>query len=198
MRGIRDFVIYTDVVYNDTFKTESGLELFGDKRFLQKRLSQKEVVIKSCPFEYKGEDVTGWQAIIDPTIYFKNIFDHGEGQNNEVEGHKGHFTVQHNMILAVRKDETEEWQGFEKNILVKKVMDDSKEKVTSSGIITELSGKKEKQGYATVDIPNCGLKTGDTVIYHDYYGVDVFLESSELLWIREKDVLVKVLEDEQV
>ena len=196
MKSIHDFIVYTDIVFNETFKTESGLELFGDNRFLQKRLAQREVEIKAMPLNYEGEDIVGYQAFIDPTIYFQNLYDHGKGANNEIIGHKGFFKVQANMILAIRKDENSEWKGFGENLVVSKVMDSGEEK-KSGLIITEIAKPKELKGVAVVEIPNDDLlrdevSKGDTIRYNDYYGVDVYIDDKEYTWIRTKDCLAKV------
>lgn len=196
MKSLHDFIVYTDVVFNETFKTESGLELFGDNRFLQKRLAQREVEIKAMPLNYESENIVGYQAFIDPTIYFQNLYDHGKGVNNEISGHKGFFKVQANMIIAIRKDSQSEWIGFGENLIVSKVMESGEEK-KSGLIITEIAKPKEIKGVAVVQIPNADLLRdevvkGDTIRYNDYYGVDVYIDGKEYTWIRTKDCLAKV------
>lgn len=194
MVSIRDFIVFTDVVFNETFTTGSGLELFADKRFSQKLLAQREVEIKSMPLDYKGENIVGWQAFIDPTIYFQNLYDHGKGDNNEIAEQKGFFKVQPNMIIAVRKDSESEWQGFENNLVVEQVME-SQEEVKSSIIILEVPKSKPLKGVCKVVVSNTELDNvipGDTLRFNDYYGVTVYLNNKELLWIRVKDCLAKI------
>jgi co-chaperonin GroES (HSP10) len=194
MKAIRDFIIFTDVVFNETFKTESGLELFADNRFSQKILAQREVEIKAMPLEYEGEDIVGWQAFIDPTIYFQNLYNHGKGDNNEVSGYKGHFKVQPNMIIAIRKDANSQWQGFEGNLIVEQVMDSQEEK-KSGLIILDIPKSNPVKGVAKVVVSNEELDdviVGDKIHFNDYYGVTAYLDNKELLWIRTKDCLAKI------
>ncbi|MDR2223556.1 MAG: co-chaperone GroES [Flavobacteriaceae bacterium] len=194
MKSIGDFIIFTDVVFNETFKTESGLELFADNRFSQKLLAQREVEIKAMPLEYEGEDIVGWQAFIDPTIYFQNLYNHGKGDNNEVAGYKGHFKVQPNMIIAIRKDSNSQWQGFEGNLIVEQVIDSQEEK-KSGLIILDIPKSNPVKGVAKVVVPNEELDdviVGDKIHFNDYYGVTVYLDNKELLWIRTKDCLAKI------
>lgn len=197
MKSINDFIVYTDVVFNDTFKTANGVELFADKRFSQKRLAQLEVEIKELPLNYKGEDIKGYKALVDATIYFQNDYNHGKGVNNEIEGHKGFFKIQPSMIIAVRENESSEWVGFDDNLLVEQVMSENKE-TTSGLIILEIKKSEPVQGLAKVAVTNKKMidddvNVGDTIKYNDYFGVDVHIEGRLLKWIRVKDCLAKVV-----
>lgn len=195
MIAVHDFIIYTDIVFNETFKTKGGLELYGDKRFLQKRLAQRIVEIKELPLNYEGEDIKGFQALIDITIFIQNNYDHGKGMNNEVIGHEGYYKIQSNMIIAVRENDRSDWIGFANNLLVEKIMEEEEVK-KSILIILETPKLKAKKGFAKVLSINSNLPElikGDVIQYNDNYGVDVFLEGKELLWIRVKDCLTKVM-----
>ncbi|MHC5200856.1 co-chaperone GroES [Myroides sp. LJL119] len=146
-----DFIVFTDVVFNDTIENDTielqgGAKLFLDARFSEKRLAQREVIIRSVPLNYEGEDISSYQAIIDPTIYFRNMYHHGKGDNNEVPGMKGCFKVPASMIVAIRKDESEPWIGFVDNFIGEKVMD-SNEEVKQGLIITEIAKPKELKVY---------------------------------------------------
>ncbi|MDM1494998.1 co-chaperone GroES [Myroides odoratimimus] len=195
MQSIKDFIIYSEVDLRDTFKTESGLELFADKRFSQKLLANREVIVQSIPLDYTGENITGWQAFIDPTIYFRNNYNHGKGDNLEIPGEKGCYKVQPNMIIAVRKDSNSEWIGFENNLVVEPIVEKFQEN-EPQGLILGVPKTRTKDGYCKVIITNNRLDDileGDTVLFNHEYGVDVYLDSKKYLWIRVKDCLAKVM-----
>ncbi|MCP1996660.1 co-chaperone GroES [Flavobacterium sp. HSC-61S13] len=200
MRAVHDFIVFQPQIFNKTFKTKGKVELYGDERFLQKRLANTIVIIKRLPLGYEGSNIIGYQALIDPTIYFTQIYDHGKGDNQEIKGYPGYFKVQKSMIVMIRKDDVSEWIGFGENLAVELVMEDAKEE-KSGLIITEIKREpKNINGLAKVfsvnqDLQDSGVKKGDKVFIERKWVVSFWIDGDEYLWIRNCDVLAKYEED---
>ncbi|WP_430611482.1 co-chaperone GroES [Flavobacterium sp. JP2137] len=200
MNAVHGFIIFQPQVFSKTFETESGIELYGDERFLPNRLANRIVTIKHLPLGYQGENIEGYQALIDPTIYYKQLYDHGKGDNQEIKGHPGHFKIEKNLIVMIRKDADSEWVGFGENLAVELVMEEAKEEKAGL-IITEIKkAPKNINGLSKVlcvnqELADSGVKKGDKVFIERKWVVSFWFGGKEYLWIRNCDVLAKYEED---
>lgn len=196
MKHIYNYIIQISHEYNEKFKTESGMEWFGNKDFSYDRLSNRYATIVGQPIDFDGERLEiGTKVIIDPSIYYHSI--HGDNDRlqvttNTIDREKGLYSVEPQNIVLYEKDG--QWFGYLNNFLGKQIIKAQDEKIIG-GIITEIS-KKEKTNDYDVVYPNEFLKeyevdVGDRLCMKPNYGVSIWINGKEFTWLRNSEVLAK-------
>ena len=200
MRGYNDFIIKVDVVYNKTFKTESGLELHADSRFSQDRLANRIAVVEEIPLTLQGKTPIkkGFQVMIDPTIFYENEYVATGVQMTPftIDKNKGLYKIKDEMIVLYREDENSEWKANAENLLIRFKKEEVAEKKVGSIII---ENKKEivSKDHATILHANEllqeeGIQDGDLLFVQQCYGVPFWIHGIEYNWIHNRHVLAKL------
>ena len=200
MKGYNDFIIKVDIVYNKTFKTESGLELYGDSRFSQDRLSNRIAVVQEIPLtlEDKTPIKKGFQVMIDPTIFYEAEYLVTGVQMTPftIDKNKGLYKITNEMIVMYRENENSDWKGNSENLLVKFKKEKVSEKKTDN-IIIEIEKETVSKTHAVVFCSNKlmqeeGIKEADLVFVQDGFGVPFWIDGIEYNWIHNRHVLAKL------
>ena len=200
MRGYNDFIIKVDVVYNKTFKTESGLELHADSRFSQDRLANRIAVVEEIPLTLEGKTPIkkGFQVMIDPTIFYENEYVATGVQQTPftIDKNKGLYKIKDEMIVLYREDKNSEWKANAENLLIRFKKEEVAEKKVGSIII---ENKKEivSKDHATILHANEllqeeGIQDGDLLFFLYCYGVPFWIDGIEYNWIHNRHVLAKL------
>lgn len=200
MRGYNDFIIKVDVVYNKTFKTESGLELHADSRFSQDRLANRIAVVEEIPLTLEGKTPIkkGFQVMIDPTIFYENEYVATGVQMTPftIDKNKGLYKIKDEMIVLYREDENSDWKANAENLLIRFKKEEIAEKKVGSIII---ENKKEivSKDHATILHANEllqeeGIQDGDLLFVQQGYGVPFWIDGIEYNWINNRHVLAKL------
>ena len=61
MKSITDFIIHIPKPFNETFTTEQGLKLFGDKRWLAQKMANCTAKVIEEPIENKTSIKKGFE-----------------------------------------------------------------------------------------------------------------------------------------
>jgi len=194
MVAIHDFIIEVKQAFNETFKTEGGLELYADKRFLGHKLSNRIAKVVECPALRSSIIKPNYEVLIDPTIFYSQAYEKTGQQENQyvLDKEKGHYKISPSMIVLYRETPESDWVGFEQNLLVEFYKEPIEPK--TSLIITEVVEPEYIQGIAKVTYPNeelveFGVLTGDTIHIKNNFGVAFYLDGKEFFWIRNRDIL---------
>lgn len=197
MQHIYNYIIKLSKEFNDTFKTESGIELYGDKDFSQDRLSNRYAVIIGQPLLFDGELLElETKVLIDPTVYYHSI--HGEDDDlqlttNTIDRQKGIYSIEPENIVLYKKEG--KWFGYLDNFLGKCVFKKKQDTVVG-GIILEFR-KNEKTNQYEIIYPNKFLlehdaNTDDVLYMKPKMGVSVWIDGKEFTWLRNSEVLGKM------
>ncbi len=145
MTGLHEFIIKLDRPLNETFKTESGLEFYGNDRFHVDRLSNRVAKVVSTPVFHETPIKAGYEVMIEPTIFHKQIYRAKEQDyTNLVDKEKGLWRVIPQMIILYRKDKSHQWEGYLQNVLVEPIIEKEKE-IKSSLILPQAKIKFKRQ-----------------------------------------------------
>lgn len=194
MKSTFDFIVKQDNPFNDTITTKNGAKLYLDKRFSQEKLVNKEVDVVETPFLIKTSIKVGDKVLIDPTI-FHNMHNElaGEIENpNIVDKKQGHYKISPEMIVCFKDKKTKQWQGFQNNIIVEKIVNE--ENQTQSGLILEQHFQKFKKDRAIINISNeklelYGVSKGTEVAIEDDYLVPFYIDGKEYFWCNNEAIL---------
>lgn len=198
MKGYRDFIVKVDNLTEDKITTEGGLELFLDRRMSKKQVTNTVVEVVSTPCTYNGPVKAGFKLLVDPTIFFTQVYEKGGEMDsiNLIDPKKNWYKVNPSMVIAYNEGPGFIWTGFEDNILVKKITETKKEplKMIGSIIVPEMSKEDLDTKKYKVEISNnnTDVKEGDTVFVNEMMVVDIFFKERKLSWIRNKDLLATV------
>jgi len=197
MQGVHDYIIENKKAFNETFKTEGGIELYGDKRFLYAKLANRIATVVNIPVF--GETVlkAGYQVMIDPTIYYSQHYEKtGKGDNGYLQDReKGLYKIPPNMIVLYRETFNDEWKGFGENIMVEFQLTPEQKNETSlilQHVKREFIPGVAKVKYDNPELNDMGAHIGDTVAIRKNLGVSFFFESKEFFWLRNRDVLAVI------
>ncbi|SED10680.1 Co-chaperonin GroES (HSP10) [Tenacibaculum sp. MAR_2009_124] len=193
MQGLNNYIIELESPYNEKFKTESGIELFGNVDFTPERLSNRVAIIKGIPALCKGEIKEGYEVLIDFTVFYRQIY-HGVKQwyNSVIDADKNLYHITPNMIVCYRESKRHEWKGFDKNLLVEPILEG--DEIESTLILPDtVSSAKEFKGKVKVlfvnsQLKKLGIQNKDVVLMNPNGGVQFWIEGKEYWWIRTKDV----------
>lgn len=198
MKGLVHFIVHIPQKYNETFKTKSGMELYGDRRWSPKEMANNVLDVIETPFIYDGPIQNGQKIFIDPTVLFQQIYSKGGEQENIhlVDREKNHYKVDQRLVIAYEKDG--KWIGHNDNLLVELGFE---EPVKSDNLhIPEMANGKidRKKGKIIVgnrSMSGLDVKVGDTVIAKPLMGIDLWFNGKLLTWFRNQDLLALVLNE---
>lgn len=196
MKGTKNFIIQLDEIYSDTFKLESGVELYGSVDFTDERQSNRIAKVIGIPALYETEIKEGYEVLIDATPLYRQIYQgNRQWYQNMVDEDKNQFYLESDMIICFRENKDAEWKGFLKNCLVKPIMEEPKiEKKTNSLLIlpktvtTPKFSGKVTMTYSNTELKELGVQNGDTLYMDIRGGVKYWVEGIEYWWVRTKDL----------
>jgi len=195
MRGTHHFIIEVKQAFNETFKTEGGLELYGDKRFLGAKLTNRLAKVITTPLLKDSVVKEGYEVMIDPTIFFSQSYEKTGKQDNQyiLDREKGHYKLEPGMIVLYRENAESRWKGFQENILVEFIKEELEGVHKTSLILTDLLEPEYKVGIAKITFANeelleMGVVEGDYVSIKKGLGVSFFIDGREFFWLRTRDV----------
>jgi len=193
MKGTKNFIIQLDKAYNETFKTEGGLELYGNVDFTTERQSNRIAKVMGVPHLYKTDIKDGYEVLIDASPIYRQIYE-GSKQwyQNVVNEKENLFYLSKDMIICYRENDKSEWVGFLDNCLVKPIMEEEKE-IKTSLVLPETVTSKKFTGkismtYANRDLKELGVENGQTLHMNPLGGVKYWFEGIEYWWVRTKDI----------
>ncbi len=192
MKSIKHYIIKLENPYNETFKTESGFELYGNVDFSVDRLGNRIAEIVSVPELNKSEIKEGYEVLIDFSNFYRQIFQKQKtGFNAVIDSEKNLYYLTPNMIICFRENEKSEWKGFGQNCLVKPILEEVKPK--SNLILPETVTEKKFDGkvkmiYANSELNELGVKNGDIVYIDRRGGVKYWLDGVEYWWIMNRHI----------
>lgn len=200
MKGYNDFIIKVTHVFNQTFKTENGLELHADSRFSQDRLSNRIAVIEEVPLNIEKTTPIkkGFQIMIDPTVYYGGEFLVTGKQISPfaIDVNKGLYKITNEMIVLYRENENEEWKANAENLLIRFKKEDVTEKKIGEIIIEQAKQVVSKTHanilYSNSTIQEYGIKNNDLVFVQEGFGVPFWIDGIEYNWINNRHVLAKI------
>lgn len=189
MIGIHDFLIELKEDFSDTFKTESGLELYANKNISGERLSNRIATVINTPLMHETKIKIGYQVMIDPSILYKQIY-RGVEQNSIHLVDEGKYKLTPKEIILYREDENSEWKGYLENNLVELIYKISEKLESSLIYIPNSDVKKLKKGRAKALYMNDSIdaKKGDELIINPNGGLSYWIDGKEHWWIRNIDI----------
>lgn len=194
MIAIHDFIIDAKQAFSETFKTAGGLKLYGDKKFMGDKLSNRIAKVVECPALTNTIIKPDYEVLIDPTIFYSQAYEKTGEQENQylLDAGNGYYKIHPNMVVCYRTSSESEWVGFEQNVLVEFYREPIEPK--TSLILTELKEPEYTKGIAKVTYPNqelieFGVAVGDTIHIKHNFGVAFYLDGKEFFWIRNRDIL---------
>lgn len=192
MKGTTDFIIQLDEIYNDTFKTENGVELYGNVDFTAERQSNRIAKVIGVPGLYETEIKKGYEVLIDASPLYRQIY-RGVKQwyQSQVNSDKNWFHLSKDMIICYRENKDSDWIGFGENCLVKPIFEEKN--INTTLILPKNATEKKFEGkvkmcYSNSDLKDLGVKNGDTLFMDKRGGVDYWFEGQKHWWIRNKDI----------
>ena len=192
MKHLRNYIIkIKGQEYNETFKTEGGMVLYGDRDFTYKKQVNAYATIVEKPME-GGILEKGTKIFIDPTIFYHYLYEDGRNHNTQftINKKEGLYHIDPEMIILYK--ENNDWIGFENNFLGAQEYD-IKEDTVTNGIIVDFD-KKKKRDTIKVVYPNeylleNGVGKESDIFISKIGGVPVYIEGKEFLWLRNNDVM---------
>lgn len=189
--GVHNFIIQTKNEYNETFKTESGLELYADKDFSQDRLVNRFAVVKALPTVLETKIQVGDEVMVDPTVFYRQKYEKtGLGDNHYIvdEEHRL-YQIPSSLIIAYKRNG--KWNGNEQNLLIKVIKKDTQEKKGDLYIGEEKD--KDKLIEAKLFIGNEftedeGITKDDTLVLSSR-GIPFYIDGAEYDMVRNKEIL---------
>jgi len=200
MKGFKDFIIKLDNPLNETFKTESGIEMYAHKDFSVDRLSNRVATVKATPMFVDTPIQVGYEVMIEPTILYKQIY-RGVKQNytSLIDPADNLFKVTPNMIILYRETENDTWKGHLQNLMVERI-EEVQKVIKTSLLLPENAKPKYKKGLAKVlyvnqELNETGIENGDEIFIVATGGVSFWLEGKHYWWLRSRDVYGAVVKE---
>lgn len=195
MKGLNHFIVSIPKKYKDTYVTESGLELYADRRWSLEKVGNTVVEVLEIPLNYDGPISTGDLLFLDiDTLARQKYVKGGELESQHlIDREKNLYKIDASLILAYKFKDGGEWLGFGENVLCDKVKE--KKEPTSNLIILPTDNKEEvvknklKVAVLNNDIKEQGVCIGDVVYVKPTVIIDVWLENKLYTRVRNRDVL---------
>ena len=195
MRGIRDFVLHIPNKYNEKFKTEGGLELYGDHRLMAKEMANTIVEVVEVPFGYEGPIEKGNIVFIDPTIVMQGIYKEGVVDSPFlIDRENAWYKASENLIIAYSSDKGKTWKCINDNILMETVKVDN-EQVVNGLIRVNLKSSKDNEMIVVLpneEIKKEGIKEGDSLLVNKDLMVNVKFDGKNLAWLKNDDLFARI------
>lgn len=198
MKSIKDFIVHIPKEYNDSFKTESGLEIFADKRWSHRRLANTVAKVVEVPFDYEGEIIQkGFNLLIDISVLIRqNHVKTGiHESHNLVDREKKLFKIPRNLVILYSQGDGAEWKGFEDNLIVRR----SEERVdVKSNLYVPDAAKKKIKGKGELIIGNEGLaemeiENGENIYFDEHGAIDIYIRDTPYVSLKNRYILGKEL-----
>jgi co-chaperonin GroES (HSP10) len=198
MKGIKDYIIHIQQRFTDTYKTEGGLELYGDHRWSAKEMANTIVDVIETPFFGKSPIKKGYQVFIDSTVVFNQTYQKtGDAESPFlVDKEKGWFKVSNDLIIAYRENKDSEWIAFGDNNLLSRIknIEEAPKKIPSLIITPDSNKPKYKKGLCTVFIASTNIQKLDVekdMVVHmeELTAVDVTLDGKKYVWVKDRHVI---------
>lgn len=193
MKTLREFIVHVPTKYNDTWKSESGMEWHLSQFHNKRELANASVEVISAPIKNKGNVEVGDKVLIDiVAILDSEQYKFGNtGNHLLIDREKGLYRVSADLILLYQKKGETEWRSFGDKVVVEKIMEETPK---SSIIIDPTAGKKSLQDRGVVFIPSDalieeGVKKGDVVVFDKRTNIDFFLEGICYMWLKDRNVM---------
>lgn len=199
MQGLNHFIIHLPKDYNDTFKTEGGVELYADRRLSADRLSVRIATVVSTPLLHETVIQPGYEVMIDDTITRRQIYNGVEQESIFlVDKTQKYYKLEPGMVILYRENAECDWKAYGENVMVEFIEKETEPAPVSSLIILELPKKKEHvEGYAKVLYPSEalveeGVKAGDTIAIKKGSGIAYYMEDKTWYQLCNRHVLAVV------
>lgn len=193
MIGLQDFIIQVDKEFQDTFKTEGGIELYADKRFSQDKLATRIATVQEAPKFYNGPIKKGMQVFIDHTIFLRETYRNNGTVENiyTIDKQSGTYKIQDELIFMYRENESAPWKCNNDNIFVEEVIEEAAEEKIGSIIIAP--SKPIRKGIHVVVYDNkalndLGVKKGNKVIVNEKLRMPISIEGKQYYQLNNKDI----------
>jgi len=193
MTGLHEFIIEIKIPLNDTFKTETGVELYGNEKFSVDRLANRIGTVINTPLFHDTDIEPGDEVMIEPTIFHKQIYRSVEQDYTRlVDKNKMWFRVTPAMIVLYKKNGSDEWKGYLKNNLVELVKKNAP-KITSTLLYLPEEKEEYEQNrvrllYGNEELQNMGAENGDNLVINPIGGLDFWIDGKRHWWVRNIDI----------
>lgn len=195
MRGTRDFVLHIPNKYNEKYKTESGLEIYGDHRWMAKELANTIVDVVETPFNYDGPIKKGDKVFVDSTLVMQGI--HKEGVIDSpflIDRENGWYKSRLELIIAYSSDNGTTWHCSEDNILLNQVKSNGEE--TVNGIIRvkpqSTNNVQMEVFLSNKELIEDGIDQGTNLYVDKSLMIEVKFNGKNLVWLKNKDLFALV------
>ena len=190
MKTLDIFVVELEKQFNDTIKTDSGLELYIDNRFNEFEHRVTEGPVVCSPLKYN----TGVEE--GDTLYFHHLVVINEGQ--VLTGNDNHYLVRYdpnhtinNQAIAYKSKKTGEVKPLMGWALLE--FTEQEELETKSDLIevVDLSEKLPTKGRIAFDSPwleELGVKSGDVVGFKQNRDYRIKIDGKEYYRTRAEDL----------
>lgn len=181
MKALHHFILHLPKEYRDTFVTESGFELYMDKRMSPDKLSVRTATVIATPALQDTVIKPGYEVMVDDTIVRHVIFKKVEQESAfVVDKKKGYYKIEPEMIVLYRENAESDWQAYGENLMVTKIMEQAENAVESTLIATLPKAPKPVKDRALILYPSVfmqdqGIKKGDEVVTHPDAGIPFYV-----------------------
>ena len=195
MRGTKAFVVHIPNKYNEKYTTESGLEIYGDHRWMAKDLANTIVDVVQIPFGYDGPIKIGTKVFVDPTLVMQGI--HKEGVIDSpylIDREEALYKAPEDLIIAFSNDNQETWKCLNNNVLLTKVERKKDAKVNGIIQVGELNDRNSEMVVfmSNDELVEDGVNVGDTLYVDDRLMISVKFNGKELIWLNVRDLFALV------
>lgn len=191
MQAMHDFIVEYDKTFSDSIVTDSGFEIYLDKRLSARETASTIAKVVNTPALSETKIKAGDMVVVDPTILFEQTYTIGGKLHSEdlVEVDENFYRVQPSLIIAYKSGD-DDWKSYGKNILALPI----KKNQISNGIILEQKSSKyhqDKVEYAIHSdmLSESGAKIGDVLAIKKGDYIDFKVNKKLYWWINERDVL---------
>jgi len=193
MIGLHDFIIKVDKEFQDTFRTESGLELYADKKFSPDKLATRIATVQEVPKFYNGLIKKGMQVFIDHTVFLRETYQRQGTVENiyTIDAQRGLYKIQDELIYMYRENESATWQGNNDNLLIQEVIEEVEEEKIGSIILSP--SKSVRKGvhivvYDNKSLNELGVKKGSKVIINEMLRMPITIDGEQYYQLNNKDI----------
>jgi co-chaperonin GroES (HSP10) len=201
MKSMTKFIIELKEPLKETFKTESGLELWANKDFSVDRLSNRIAKVVSAPLKHDSVIKEGYEVMFEPTILYKQIYQGWTQHYTALVDQKNMlFELAPSMIILYRATKNEEWKGYMGNCLLEPIKDEVPKSsfliLPDNHVSTYKKGKAIVK-YSNTELDELGVLEGDEVLIGTEFinganGVKFWIDGKEYWWVRNCDIMAIV------
>lgn len=181
MKCINDFIVTIENPFKDKIQTQSGVELYVDKRYSQKTSANTIVIVDEVPLDNKTNIKKGDKIFIDPTVLIRMVYMKTGEHDSRFKISKDKYKVPQNLVIAKFNND---WECVNEYVLCKQVEEQQ------GDIINPLKKFKTNQHEVVFTNEEINVSAGDLVWTTDM-GIDVELEGKPYKWFRNKDIIAK-------